>query len=231
MTTNLTPELRAYYDARAQEYDEIYSGKGPAIPDPQAYKTDVAKISGVAAAFAQGHLIDIGCGTGFWLPYYGENCSQITLVDQSVKMLHESVTRITTLGLQDKCQLIRGDFFSISFKDRSFDTALVGFLLSHLSLRYERLFFQTLKNMLKPNAPIMLIDSAWSPKRQSYHKKEDIQERVLTSGQTFTIYKRYFDRSDIEEMFTRNQYTLVSLYLGDIFLAAWGENRSAAEVT
>ncbi len=76
----------------------------------------------------------------------------------------------------------------------------------------------------------MLIDSAWSQKRQPYHKKEDIQDRSLTTGQTFTIYKRYFEQSDIEEMFTRNQYRLVSLYLGDVFLAAWGENRCAAGV-
>jgi len=230
MAHNLRPELHAYYDARAHEYDEIYSGRGPAIPDPEAYKTDVKKLS-EAAAFAQGAMIDIGCGTGFWLPYYSKNCVQITLVDQSAKMLRQCAARVAALGFQNKCQLVRGDFFSVSFRDRSFDSALVGFLLSHLSLRYQRLFFERLKAMLKPTAQIILIDSAWSPKRQHYRKKEEIQERVLTTGQTFTIYKRYFDQADIEEMFRRNNCKLNSLYLGDVFLAARGENCLATGVT
>ncbi len=72
-----------YYDGRANEYDELYEGKGPAFPDPEAYKDDVKRIREIAHDFGRGHLIDIACGTGFWLPYYASNCAEITLVDQS----------------------------------------------------------------------------------------------------------------------------------------------------
>jgi len=39
MNEKLKKEIISYYDERAEEYDEIYGGKGPAIPDSDAYKT------------------------------------------------------------------------------------------------------------------------------------------------------------------------------------------------
>jgi ubiquinone/menaquinone biosynthesis C-methylase UbiE len=224
MNDSIPSEIRAYYDARAQEYDEIYSGKGPAIPDQDAYKTDAAKISKLVSPFGKGSLIDIGCGTGFWLPHYAPNCSRITLIDQSEKMLSKCRTKIDKLRLTNKCNLIRGDFFDVAFGDYSFDSALVGFFISHLSFEREQTFFKKLGNILKPDAQLMLIDSAWSRKRQQHRKKEGIQERVLNNGRIFNLYKRYFDKADIEAIFNRYQFKLLSLYMGDVFLAAQGTN-------
>lgn len=223
MGPNLQQDLSSYYDERAPEYDEIYIGKGPAIPDPMAYKNDVKKIGELASAFGRGHLIDIGCGTGFWLPYYAPNCARITLMDQSEKMLSECKRRVDKLGLKDRCHFVQGDFFQVTFENCLFDSALVGFLLSHLTSEQEQSFGAKLKKILKPNGEFLLIDSAWSSKRQQYRKKEGVQERVLNDGRTFTIYKRYFDKSDIEEMFKRYGFTLQSYYMGDLILAVIGE--------
>lgn len=222
-------EMISYYDERAQEYDEIYLGKGPAIPDTVAYKNDVTKIREVVSAFGRDHLIDIGCGTGFWLPYYARNCSRITLIDQSEKMLLECKRRVDKLRLKYKCHFVQGDFLEVSFENRLFESALAGFFVSHLSLELEQAFFVKLKRILKPNGRLMLIDSAWSRKRQQYRRKESKQERVLKDGRPFTIYKRYFDKSDIEEMFMRYRFKLESYYMGDVFLAVTGENHANEE--
>ena len=90
-------EMLEYYDERAPEYDEIYQGKGPGIPEPAAYTADVEAIKAVCRDFGHGHLIDIGCGTGYWLPYYIGNCQEISLVDQSRRMLSECQKRIKEL--------------------------------------------------------------------------------------------------------------------------------------
>ncbi len=103
-------QLFSYYNVRAEEYDEIYEGKGPAIPDSDAYKKDVAEIVKIISNFSKGHLIDIGCGTGFWLSYYAPHCSKFTLLDQSARMLIECKKRINKLKLKDKCKIVRGDF-------------------------------------------------------------------------------------------------------------------------
>ncbi|MGQ4914478.1 MAG: hypothetical protein ACP6IU_06955, partial [Candidatus Asgardarchaeia archaeon] len=58
-------ELMVYYDERAYEYDEIYQGRGPAIPDSDVYKNDVEKIKEIVSAFGKGYLIDVGCDTCF----------------------------------------------------------------------------------------------------------------------------------------------------------------------
>jgi len=225
MDDKLKQEMMSYYDERAQEYDEIYLGKGPAsIPDPTLYRNEVTKISRIASTFGRGHLIDVGCGTGFWLSYYARNCSRITLIDQSKNMLSECKRRAENLGLKDKCCFVQGDFFEVTFRNCIFDSAIVGFLISHLSLELEQSFFMKLKKILKPNAQLMVIDSAWSKKRQQYRKKESIQERRLNDGSIFTIHKRYFGNSDIEEMFKRHLLKLESSYIGDVFLAVIGEN-------
>lgn len=212
-----------YYDERAREYDEIYVGKGPAIPDPIAYQNDVKKVSEIASGFGRGHLIDIGCGTGFWLPYYSRNCSEITLIDQSEKMLSECKKRVDELGIKNKCNLVQGDFFETHFEDSSFDSTLTGFLISHLTIEQEKSFFVKLKKTLKPHGQLMLIDSAWSDKRKQFRKKEGMQDRVLNDGRVFTIYKRYFDKSNVEQIFEKHSFKLQSFYSGEVMLASVGE--------
>jgi len=102
--------MMSYYDERAEEYDEIYLGKGHATIDPDAYRKDVAKVSEMVSRFGKGHLIDIACGAGFWLPHYALNCSQITFLDQSARMLSKCKDRVEELGLADVSSFIQGDF-------------------------------------------------------------------------------------------------------------------------
>ncbi len=215
-------QLFSYYNERAEEYDEIYEGKGPAIPDSDAYKKDEAKIIKMVSNFGKGHLIDIGCGTGFWLSYYAPNCSKITLLDQSERMLIECKKRIDKLKLKDKCEYFQGDFFEISFGKCLFDSALIGFFISHLTPEKETIFFEKLKKILKFDAKIMIIDSAWSEKRKQFRKKKGLQERILHNGKKFTIYKRYFDKNDVNMMFAKHALKLDSIYIGKVFLSAIG---------
>ena len=68
-------ELNTYFDERAPEYDEFYRGKGPAIHHYGGmYQADVEKIQEMVSGFGKGHLIDIACGTGYWVPFYAGNC-------------------------------------------------------------------------------------------------------------------------------------------------------------
>jgi ubiquinone/menaquinone biosynthesis C-methylase UbiE len=215
-------EMVLYYEARAHEYDDIYLGKGPAIPDAEIYIRDVAKIGAMAQSFGTGHVIDIACGTGFWLPYYTQNCSRITLFDYSHNMLALCQQRVDALGLRDQCQYIQGDVFTHPFRECLFDGALIGFFVCHLSLAQEQEFFTRMHRILKPHAQCMFIDSAWSKERAHYRDKEGVQKRTLNDGQVYTIYKRYFDESDSKNMFKKYALKLDMLYMGTVFLGAVG---------
>ncbi len=223
MCDELQRKLISYYDERAQEYDEIYSGKSPLIQEPDLYQKDVKRIAGIISTFGTGHVVDIGCGTGFWLPYYAGNASRITLIDESENMLNICRRRIKALEIADKCEIHRENFFRKTFGNNRFDSVIIGFFVSHIPPKHEELFFTRLKTLLKPYAQVLFIDSVWSKERRPHRKKSGIQERTLNNGRTFKIFKRYFTLPDVEAMFERHGFTLLSSYMGNVFLAATGE--------
>jgi ubiquinone/menaquinone biosynthesis C-methylase UbiE len=212
-------EMISYYNERAEEYDDLYIGEGHFTLDPDIYLKDVTKVSEMASGFGNGHLIDIACGSGFWMLSYARNCSRITLLDQSEKMLKECKKRVEKLRLINLVNFIQGDFLEVMLEDSTFDSALVGFLLSHLTIEQEKFFFLKLKRILKSNGQLMIIDGAWNDERQKYTKRESIQERVLNDGRRFKIYKRYFEKSDLEGMAHRYNFKIKSCYVGTAFIA------------
>jgi demethylmenaquinone methyltransferase/2-methoxy-6-polyprenyl-1,4-benzoquinol methylase len=216
-------ELMRYYDERAPEYDDVYSGKSPGIPEPESYKQDVEEISKICKTFGRSHLIDIACGTGFWTPYYIDNCTNVTLVDQSREMLVECQKRVNGLDHRAHVRFMKGNFFSLRFFLETFDVALTAFFISHLSEEMVEVFFNKLKRLLMPKAEILWIDGAWSPKRAPYREKEGIQRRKLKNGQEFGIFKKYFDENDVKTLMKKHEFGLQSLYMGDVFFAARAE--------
>ncbi len=220
MDSETVREMMSYYDERADEYDDVYRGRGHTSIDPEVYKNDVAQVAEMVSGFGRKHLIDIACGAGFWLPYYARNCSHITFLDQSERMLAKCRDRVEGLGFSALSTFAQGDFFELALETSQYDCALVGFFLSHLTSEQEEVFFGRLRQILKPNPPLMLIDSAWNRKRQRCREKEGIQERALNDGRRFKIYKRYFAKSDIERMFRRHCLRPVSYYVGDALIAA-----------
>ncbi len=213
-----------YYDERAPEYEDVYRGSGPAsIADPDAYKSESAALSELVGGLCKSDLIDIACGTGFWLPHYSKNCSAITLFDQSPKMLAESKRKAEQLGISDRCTFVRGDYFDHAFEPGAFDMAVIGFLLSHIPDELEQDFFQKLKNMLKPDGSFLILDSIWNNERAKTRDKIGRHQRKLSDGRTFEIYKRYFVESDFRAMASKYELSLSIAHTGRVFIAAIGK--------
>jgi ubiquinone/menaquinone biosynthesis C-methylase UbiE len=221
LNNQLQREMLVYYDERAEEYDDVYRGAGPAIRRyADKYQQNTAKVCEIVAGFGRGHLIDVACGTGFWAPHYAPNCERFTFVDQSAGMLAECKKRIESLGLTGASHFIQGNVFEVTLEPAAYDCAMVGFLLSHFTQEQEDAFFQKLKAALKPAAQVMIIDSYWSERRKNGgRRKEGEQERILNDGRPFKIYKKYFEESAINEMLARHQFTCESLHVGDMFIA------------
>ncbi len=131
------------YDERANEYEEAYIlGTGTAsIPDTEVFRAEALVLGDIVERFAKGRLIDLACGTGYWMPRYGRACSAVTLFDQSAKMLNECQKKIPALELADRCSLVCGDFFNYEFAAEAYDSALLGFFLSHVTQEQETLVF------------------------------------------------------------------------------------------
>jgi demethylmenaquinone methyltransferase/2-methoxy-6-polyprenyl-1,4-benzoquinol methylase len=206
MDDALRRSMLAYYDQRAAEYEEAYTrGTGTAsITDPAVFTTEIIDLAQVVGRFGSGDFIDLACGTGYWVPYYAPRAASITLFDQSVGMLAHARAQTERLGIVAQCSFVREDFFDYLFPAAVFDSALVGFFVSHLAPSEEREFFARLQRMLKPSGRFLILDSAWTDLRAQYNLKDGRQERRLNDGTTFDIYKRYLDRDD----FTRWKHEL-----------------------
>jgi demethylmenaquinone methyltransferase/2-methoxy-6-polyprenyl-1,4-benzoquinol methylase len=216
--------MLSYYDERAPEYDEAYTlGTGTAsIPNPKVFKAEARVLAGVVARIARGRMMDLACGTAYWLPHYGRNCSSITLFDQSARMLAEARAKANRLGIGDRCVFLQGDFFEQEFSEKAYDTALVGFFLSHLTEAQEPLVFDALRSMLDSSGRFVILESAWSTERAKVNAKVERQTRRLNDGTAFEIYKRYCDRHDIAR-WGREQGVMLRIdHFGTAFCAVSG---------
>ena len=216
--------MLAYYDARASEYEEAYTrGTGTAsIQDPSVFTNEARILSSIARQRVSGRVIDLACGTGFWLPAYAEQCSHVTLVDQSERMLDECRKKVERLGLTSKATLLQGDLFDRPFTTARYDCAVIGFLISHLTDAQEAQLFAALATMLTARGRFLILESAWSPERAEVNAKEERQARRLNDGSRFEIYKRYFDRDDVAEWGRRYQVSLEIEHFGAAFMAVSG---------
>jgi ubiquinone/menaquinone biosynthesis C-methylase UbiE len=226
MTSNFKKKMFEYYDARAEEYEELYKGKGPAsIPDTDAYKRESHILVKIVERFGAGKIIDIACGTGFWLPYYAHKCCDITLFDQSKRMLAECRKKVEMLNIQNKCMLLCGDFLTHQFANDDYDRAIIGFFISHLTEEEEKKFFCVLKKILKPKGRFLFFDSTWNEERAKTREKEGKHRRSLNDGREYDIYKRYFEVSDIKPLAEKHGLVLTIEHVGRVFIAALGQFR------
>jgi len=222
--------MLSYYDERASEYDEAYTlGTGTAsIRNPKVFKAEARVLAGVVAQIAHGRMMDLACGTAYWLPDYDPNCSSITLFDQSARMLAEARAKANRLGIADRCVFLQGDFFEHEFNEKAYDTVLVGFFLSHLTEAQEPLVFDALRSMLGSFGRFVILESAWSAERAKVNAKVERQTRRLNDGTTFEIYKRYCDRNDIARWRREHDVKLRIDHFGTAFCAVSGTFKSGS---
>ena len=221
MNQNLKESMFEYYALRSSEFDEIYLGRGPAsISDPQAYQDEVIILSDIVKRTCSGNLLDMACGTAFWLTHYASNCLHITLFDQSQEMLVHAQNRAVSIGVTDRTTAISGNALSYQFRKDQFDTILIAFLISHFTTDQEVRFFRMLKSIIKPNGQILILDSVWNDTRGQTRNKEGLQERSLADGSEFQIYKKYFNENDLSSFITKHGIELSVEYFGKVFFAA-----------
>ena len=224
MAADLRRQMLAYYNERAPEYEEAYTlGTGTAsIRNPEIFKTEALALADVVARIARGRIMDLACGTAYWMPRYAQTCSHVTLFDQSERMLAEARVKADRLGIVDRCVLVQGDFFEHQFDDHAYDTVLIGFFLSHLTEGQEGAVFDGVRRMLAPGARCLILESAWSAERAQVNAKVERQARRLNDGTRFEVYKRYCDRDDIARWAQEHRFTPRIEYFGRALCAVSG---------
>jgi ubiquinone/menaquinone biosynthesis C-methylase UbiE len=169
--------VKAYYEARAPEYDDWYEGLGrfDGLDRPH-WDDEVRELERLVAALPAVRTLDVACGTGFLTRHLR---GDVVGLDQSASMLDIARTRLPT------AELVHGDALALPFADHSFDRVLTGHFYGHLEEGDRERFLAEARRV----APeLVVVDAVRRPDRAA----EERQERILDDGSRWEVFKRYF---------------------------------------
>jgi ubiquinone/menaquinone biosynthesis C-methylase UbiE len=169
--------VKAYYEARAHEYDDWWLGAGRfAERDRPGWEDELAALRRTLESLPLARTLDVACGTGFLTRHLP---GEITGLDQSPSMLEVAA------GQAPDAELVRGDGLSLPFADSSFDRVFTSHFYGHLD-GDDRTTFLAEARRVAPELVIADASLAHSPVAEEY------QERILNDGSRWEVYKRFF---------------------------------------
>jgi ubiquinone/menaquinone biosynthesis C-methylase UbiE len=165
---------RAYYEARAREYDDWWLGRGLfAARDRPGWPEEVRVLEQLLGALPPARTLDVACGTGFMTRHLR---GLVVGLDQS-----PTSCALAQRRLPDGVAVV-GDALDLPFPDRAFERVVAGHFYGHL-LGEDRTRF--LDEVRRVGHELVIVDSAGEP-------REEWQERRLNDGSTHRVYKRWF---------------------------------------
>ena len=174
--------MRAYYDARAGEYDDWWLGTGLyAELDRPGWAEEVEHLAALVAALPAAITLDVACGTAFLTQHLA---GEVVGLDQSTEMVAIASARLE--------RAVCGEALPLPFRDGEFERVFTSHFYGHL-LEAQRAEF--LEEAARVGGELVVVDSAL---REGV-EPEQWQERVLRDGSRHRVYKRYFDAGALAE--------------------------------
>ena len=170
--------MKAYYHARAPEYDDWWLGTGGfADVERPGWHEEREVLARVLAALPPVRMLDVACGTGMLTQHLpGERVG----VDQSDAMLEHARQRVPT------ATFVTGDALDLPFEDGSFDRVFSSFFYCHLE-EEDRLRF--LVEARRVARELVVVGAC----RRDGWPSAEWQERRLADGSRWQVFKRRFD--------------------------------------
>jgi demethylmenaquinone methyltransferase/2-methoxy-6-polyprenyl-1,4-benzoquinol methylase len=192
--------VKAYYEARAPEYDDWWLGTGGfAQRDRPGWHDERDDLIATIAALEPARTLDVACGTGFLTRHLP---GDITGLDQSAAMLEIASARLPDAGF------VQSDALRLPFADATFDRIFTSHFYGHLE---EELRGRFLAEARRVAAELVVVDAAVRPD----HERTELQERVLDDGSRWEVYKRYFEPDELAAELGGGE----TLFAGDWFVA------------
>ncbi|HEX7255872.1 MAG TPA: class I SAM-dependent methyltransferase [Gaiellaceae bacterium] len=162
--------MKAYYEARAREYDDWWHWH--VDEHPQEYAALIATIESLAPA----KTLDVACGTGFLTRHLP---GEVTGIDQSATVLELAAEQAPN------AELVQAEGIELPFEDDSFERLFTSHFYGHLEDPDRELFLDEARRVA---AELVVVDSARRPDSDP----DGMQPRVLKDGSRWKVYKRYF---------------------------------------
>ena len=185
--------MRAYYAARALEYDNVYRK-----PERQA---DLRAIEQwVSPRFVGARVLEIACGTGYWTQFIAPVALHVTALDAAPETLDIARGRVPGSNVE----FLVGDAYDLS-QHASFDAAFLGFWFSHVPRARQRAFLVGLNAALRPGARVVMLDNRYvegssTPVSERDADGNGYQERRLDDGSTHRVLKNFPSEHELRSL-------------------------------
>ena len=174
----------AYYDRRADEYDQWYEDRGRfAERDRPGWLDEVAQLVDVVAGLPPARTLDVACGTGYLTRHV--RGPLVVGLDQSAAMVARAQER-----LPDGVALV-GDALALPFADGAFERVLTGHFYGHLVPGERERFLAQARRVAR--AELVVLDTA----RRDGVPAERWEERVLNDGSRHRVFKRFLTPGEL----------------------------------
>jgi len=216
MDDALLSEQRAYYQARASEYDDWWYRRHEHDMGPELnalWDRDKAELRAAVDAFApRGDVLELAGGTGIWTGELLRFADHVTVVDASEATL--AINR--DKHGDERVERIVADLFSF-FPPRRFDVVFFSFWISHVPEERWTQFWALVASAVAPGGRVFFLDGArpehglangpddWRRKKlaeiAALHGGDlgsQVTPRTLRDGRTFRVVKRFWEPSVLE---------------------------------
>ena len=187
-------DLVAYYEARADEYDDWYLRRGRyargAIHDAAWHAELDAAGRWLDGLPLSGRLVELAAGTGWWSPLLASK-GELWMFDAAAAPLERARERLLAHRL--RAHLHVRDAWTEP--DAPADGLFTGFWLSHVERERLPAFLALVRRWLRPGGRFALLDSLPDPASGAADHPvpaDDRAVRRLDDGREFTIVKVFY---------------------------------------
>jgi protein-L-isoaspartate O-methyltransferase len=181
-------QLADYYRDRAAEYDAVY-----AKPERQ---DDLGRLRGLLARLAQGRILEVAAGTGYWTRVLSASAAEVTATDVNPETL--DVARARRYGPAPVTFRV-ADAYALGEVPGEFDMAFIGFFWSHVLRADLPRFLDGLHARLGQGASVTVVDNRYvpgssTPISRTTPEGDTFQHRTLLDGRGYEIVKNFPER-------------------------------------
>jgi SAM-dependent methyltransferase len=199
--TDLDPEMVAYYEARAGEYDDWYLRRGRYNHGPiddMAWRSDLDTAGRwLDDLDLHGRIVELATGTGWWSPLLAGR-GELWCYDAAEAPLELARQRLVAHSLRAHLH-VRDAWAEPEF---AADALFMGFWLSHVPRSRLAAFLALARRWLVPGGTLAFIDSRHDPSSSALDHRPPPDattvERTLADGRSFTIPKVFYAPDELE---------------------------------
>lgn len=210
---DLLAEQRAYYRARAQEYDEWWQRRGRYDRGSDMCAEWDRQVAQVAAALetfgATGDVLEMAGGTGWWTGRLARMAGHLTVIDSSPETLDLNRHRV---GRSDVDYVV-ADLFTWQPR-ATYDVVFFSFWLSHVPHSRFSAFWSLVRSCLAPGGRVFLVDNriglhATGEVTDSYVIRHgpDLDLRRLHDGNMYQVVEVFYEPKELQSLLRHERWT------------------------